>query len=231
MHVRSVFGRANLVPDVDRYRLTRGLDFSGCAVRTIGRWSLVAHPNTQIECDPYNDHRVATGSEASFSSTIVVILESPHKFEFLNREIDRPIAPACGVTGVKIQDVLLDMLLANRCVNLVNNTRVIIANPIPFQTSLYSVYDWPANSTYGRGHIRDKVWLRLWEYNVIRFNFLDRIRSYCPSVVINACTARLRPRVSEVLRGREYGELYETGHPSNPRCWNDGCHVMYRRDH
>ena len=223
VHVRDIFTCRNVVPDVDRYRLRRHAGPQGCTTRTRGQWFLEAHPTGDIPCDPYNDRRIADGT--NYASTIIVVLESPHRHEYADRDLARPIAPACGVTGIKLQDVLLDMLIDNDA-EIRENARVIISNPVPFQTSLDSLYDRTRVNPYTREKVRDEVWTALWLFDPIRRNFLDRIRAYAPYLAINACTAACSQAVSVAISQLGVGQLYESDHPSKPGSWTDQEHTM-----
>ena len=227
VHVRDIFTRRNVVPDVDRYRLTRHPGPEGCTTRTRCQWVLTVHPTGDIPCDPYspyNDRRIANGPD--YASTIVVVLESPHRHEYAHRGLARPIAPACGVTGQKLQDVLLDMLIDHHA-EIRENARVIISNPVPFQTSLDSLYDRTRVNVYTRKKVRDEVWTALWSFDPIRRHFLDRIRAYAPYLAINACTTACREVVSRAISQLGAVEqLYESDHPSNPGSWTDQEHTM-----
>ena len=227
VHVRGVFACRNVVRDVDRYRLTQRPGPEGCATRTRCQWVLKAHPTGHIPCDPYNDRRIANGTD--YASTIVVVLESPHRHEYADRDLARPIAPACGVTGLKLQDILLDMLIDNDA-RIRENARVIISNPVPFQTSLDSLYHRTMVTKSAREKVRDEVWAALWSFDPIRRNFLDRISRYAPYLVINACTAMCRRNVSQALAelDRHDVRLYESDHPSKPGSWTDQEHTMRR---
>ena len=231
-HITHEFSRQNLVPDVDRYRVTRHPPQQGCAVRIRDGWYLVAHPRSDIECCPYNDRRISA-ADRDFESTIVVVLESPHKFEYLNRDPSKPIAPACGVSGIKVQDVLLDMLIDNSA-DFVDNTRVIVANPVPFQASLGSLYNQSALSADRRGRIKRKVWQALWSISPISQDFLNRMSSYCPNITINACTCTGQPDLQDIvsrdlLNPDLEHTLYETSHPSAPGGWTERHHCMQLR--
>lgn len=227
VHVRCMFAQRNRVPDVDRYRLTRHPSQDGCKVRIREGWFLVAHTGTNIECDPYND-RLLSDTVTDQRPTIVVVLESPHKFEYRNTDVAHPIAPACGLTGVKIQDVLLDMLIDSSGVTLRENTRLIIANPVPYQTSLYSICRYRDLSPYTRCRIKSGVWNALWNYTSIREDFEKRMRSYSPYITINACTTEFAGRVNEAILALRIGLLYQTEHPSAPKFWTERNHVMER---
>ena len=157
-----------------------------------------------------------------------MVLESPHRHEYADRDLARPIGPACGVTGLKLQDVLLDMLIDNEA-EIRENARVIISNPVPFQTSLDSLYHRTEVTEYARETVRDEVWAALWSFDPLRRNFEDRIRAYAPYLVINACTATCRQNVSQALSQLELEDvqLYESEHPSKPGSWTDQGHTMH----
>lgn len=117
--------------------------------------------------------------------TIVIILESPHKDEFASGEnknfFDRIIKsnPALGKSG----DNLQKYFTAEQLVNLLgdeymkNEYRIILMNSIQYQCSLgldTNIY-------------RDHIWILYW----LKFgfqNFLNRLESYNPDVIINLCT-------------------------------------------
>ena len=176
INIRDVFGRYNLVPDVDRYRLRLEND----------RIAPVSHSECRVApcSNRYYDHDPAV-AKAEEETTIVIILESPHEDEYL-RDVSQPIAPAQGATGSNIQG-WLDRVLQSchtLCIELeVGTTRVVLSNPIQYQTSLASVIqlsDWQL--------VRDAVWAALWSCQLIRDDFKARLESYNPDLIINACT-------------------------------------------
>ena len=227
IHVHA-FAPNNVVPDVDRYRLARDAPHDDQRVCSLNGWFLVRHPPSCFQWSPWRD-RFAVPALGHFNATVVVLLESPHKDEYGSQNLARPIAPAVGTTGRKVREVLLAMLLDYAGEFLRADTRVIIANPVPFQASLHWVYDRRANTPYGRKKIRDEVWKALWSFGPIREDFDVRMAMYRPDITINACTASLRPMVSDAILATGLGVLFETEHPSVPGAWTANNHTMWQR--
>lgn len=159
--IDGAFGQGNRVCDDDRYRIDR-------------------RSNDPLEC---------CERDAAFEQTLVIVLESPRKEEYLGNRIDRPIAPAVGRTGHNIRNHLMDVIRSCSHIHcrLVQETRVIIANPIQFQCSLESVIKSDANPDAWK-KIRDAVWKALWNRKDIRKEFKKRLRRHNPDFIINACT-------------------------------------------
>ena len=152
---------------------------------------------------------------SNYNKTIVIVLESPHKDEYL-RDVSQPIAPAQGSTGSNIQgylDCVLRKSPALRDELEDQETRVILANPIQFQTSLASVIqpsDWH--------RVRNAVWRTIWSCQLMQDDFCARMESYSPDVIINACTSDLKHKIRAYLNGRfSAPHRYEAHHPS---VWN-----------
>ena len=113
IEIDGAFGRINRVCDDDVYRINCG-------------------SRDPLECcQPGAPHE----------QTLVILLESPHKCEYRLNCIDRPIAPAQGTIGRNIRDHLVDIVRNCQHIssNLDGETRIILANPIQFQTSLASI--------------------------------------------------------------------------------------------
>ena len=188
--INGAFGEENLVhDDVDTYRINCHDD---------NQLELFLRHNDQVECD-----------------TLVIILESPHKDEYENNCIDEPIAPAQGDTGTRFANHLLDII--ELCPDLhrnlsVGETRIVLCNPIQFQTSLVAVIDVP-----DWRKVRDAVWKELWNMQEIKDNFEERLGSYEPDYIINACTSHLQNKISKfLLQCSRFSDSmkYETYHPS-----------------
>ena len=73
--------------------------------------------------------------------------------------------------------------------------------------------------------MRNNVWKALWGEEVpgyIQFCFRERLNTYRPSLIINACTSGLESRVSNFVQSKfPKVPLYEVHHPS-ARGWK-GC--------
>ena len=107
-------------------------------------------------------------------STIAVVLESPHIKEFYPN--GNPIGPAMGKTGENISKYLLPILKKEK---IKGKYKVILVEAVSFQCSNG---ESPINSQN-----RDKVFRYTWK-NGGEKDFLQRLNSYNPEIVINACT-------------------------------------------
>lgn len=119
--INRTFGAQNVVPDVDRYRLGLADD------------RVALHPHPVCEVSPCSNRYYDILPEdptANYCKTIVIVLESPHKDEYL-RDVSQHIAPAQGTTGSNIQG-WLDFVLRScpaLCDELSERTRLVICNP------------------------------------------------------------------------------------------------------
>lgn len=214
VRITGMFDLSNCVPDVDRYRvmINNGL----CSVLPHTRGIIAPSRNC------FRDHPATNGD---VDGTILLLLESPHKKEYWNHNVQCPIAPAQGSTGVKIKKYL-ECILNASCnahvrQNIRNNSRVIIANPVQLQTSLWAVhkghfynYDWRV--------LRNAIWKTLWDEPQIRHEFCCRVRTYNPQVVLNCCTSLLRECITSFLMHccfTNQMHLYKSCHPSAV-AWN-----------
>ena len=213
VEITGMFGPSNRIPDVDRYRVTI----------SNGLYSVRRHSSRTVAASK-NRFCDRPTNQQDFDGTILFLLESPHKDEYDNNNIACPIAPAQGQTGTKINNFLECVLNApcNRHLRsrIRNNYRIIIANPIQFQTSLWVIHrgglcrDWHL--------LRDATWKTLWDMPEIRREFCCRVRSYNPHVVLNCCTSQLRESVTSFLRHfcfTSQMHIYQSCHPS---AWNCG---------
>ena len=175
------FSETNLVQDVDRYRIR----CSG------GRIILIPHCEGSVECgrNRYND--ISPDSNEDDCQTLVIILESPHKEEYYRNLLDQPIAPAQGATGSNLCGWLDEVLhgSSDLCNCLRKETRIILSNPIQFQTSLAAIIRVQKQEGENKKkrkicnkkkkQIRDAVWKELWMDKGIREDFKgDYIRFY-----------------------------------------------------
>ena len=224
--INNAFGKNNIVPDVDRYRIHRH----------INRTALCPHLQGKVApcLNRYNDVEADASQEGE--KTLVIVLESPDKNEYSCNCIGQPIAPAQGVTGSNILGWLDDVLrsCSALCQELSTGTRVILSNPVQFQASLGSVI-----RSKGREAIRDAVWKALWNYRYdttpqdcggqtasgpfpIRDCFMNRLSRYSPNYIINACTSTgpmkaMKQDVNRFLKCYFHNVegLYEVSHPSS----------------
>jgi hypothetical protein len=201
------------VPDVWRYTVhVRG----GEVLQRV----LAAEPSILSN---YPDRPAA---DAAGSKTILLILTSPHKDEYVKKPNGQlaPKAPAQGRNWLGAgraihsygHDVLRKLDLAD------GEYSLVIANPVPYQCSLSSVapgYPAPLDPT-----VRDHVWRQLFRLKVIRRDFLDRCRRYRPQIILNCCTTPLRPELTDFICDNFLQEdgaeatLFESEHPAVHWC-------------
>ena len=185
----NMFRGNNHVEDVDRYRIRHMRE----------RLRLIPHQQREVspETNRHNDIRPQQGG-----NTLVVLLESPSAHEY-NGAPNHPIAPAQGQTGCGLLchlDNLLDKAIQtldddNYLQNhLLDDTRVVISNPIQFETSLrYAIHE-KVLPRPRRETLRDRCFKKLWnDVPQIRWRFLKRLQIYNPSIIINSCTSGLSP--------------------------------------
>ena len=230
--VKNFFGVNNKVPDVSRYRIGAG----GCCVRHDNRYHICNDRYLIPHCDvSRKDLARLLQRQQRQIRNIVLLLESPHKDEYQPGNINCPIAPANGATGDNI-DRCLGTVLRQIKGALINarldeaefikpDSHVIISNPIQFQTSLYAIH---GQSTWVSrwGMLRNNVWRTLWNEDHIQDCFLERLCTYNPSLIVNACTGALEKRVNDFIRDNLEDEqdvmaLYNVPHPAS-KLWNSG---------
>ena len=203
--ITGMFDPQNRVHDVNRYRVNVSNSV----------YSVLPHSYCQVSpgMNCFSDLHTNFGE---FNGTIVLLLESPHRDEYLSCDVRCPIAPAQGRAGSCI-DINLAPILNDPRNNTLrqiirNNSRVIIANPIQFQSSLWSIHQ---GRLFRWRTLRNAVWKTLWDVNQIKTDFCDRLRLYSPDVLINCCTSSLQKEVTDLPHGCSFGiPIYKGNHPS-----------------
>ena len=145
---------------------------------------------------------------------IIIVLESPHKEEF--NKSNSIIAPALGQTGRNLQNKFKEIFKEDLAIQKEQIYRILLMNAIQYQCSNGESLEKYRNRT-------DKVWKWFWN-NGGKDSFSDRISSYNPSIVINACTGNIGKQESikyilqECINNNCYNsKLYKAPHPSS--CW------------
>lgn len=148
---------------------------------------------------------------------IVIIMESPHKDEYSSDGLFTPIGPAQGTTGYNInllfEEIFRTQILPN-FKKLNDHFDVILCNPVQFQTSLHEIIK---HSKKFQG-LRNTIWKGLFHNLGEKELFLKRISLYKSSIIINACTSKIKQDVTIALTEStsRYEQLYEaSSHP----CW------------
>lgn len=154
------------------------------------------------------------------NSSILVILESPHENEYDNKFNVK--GPAQGPTGQRLYKYLAQII--NKVKNTNSNSleisdgcyKVVLFNPIPFQTSLNYLHGQGLGSTDLK-NLRDAVWKTLWyRENDFRCTMESTLKELDPIIILNACTTSLKKDISNVLVSCEEvkHKSFLIGHPS-----------------
>ena len=220
----DMFFHNNRVEDVDRYRIRLVQD----------RPFLIPHLKRKVspKTNRHNDLR-----PRRCGNTLVVLLESPSIHEY-DGAPNRRIAPAQGQTGCGILCHLGSFLCpeATQSLNdcgylrsrIQDGTRLVISNPIQFETSLLYAIHEDVLSESRRRTLTNAVWKRLWDVPEIRRDFIQRLRNYNPSIIINSCTSKLSPLVCQYLAANgniNLPYIYRTHHLSSPTYSDHGLHI------
>lgn len=112
------------------------------------------------------------------SKNIVIVLESPHKEEFMDATVI--IAPALGRTGYNLQKNFEKIFTEGLEINPDEEYSVILMNAIQYQCS-------NAESLKEYRDRTDRIWEYFWSKEG-EDSFLRRIKSYKALIIINACT-------------------------------------------
>ena len=211
------FHEKHRVHDVDRYHIHSG------NLLTLDKHRSA---DTQFPRSKFEDK---APSRSFFGKTLVVLLESPHVDEYDNC-LCRPIAPAQGDAGdnfYRYFDVMMyrcttlsNEIKSYLSTNSTSEVRVILCNPIQFQTSLVS--ELTQNGKEWR-KTRNEIYKTLWRDECIRYEFLGRLRSYDPNYIINACTGtgpmrKVKDSISDFLTTYfTRCKKYEVTHPTSWR--------------
>lgn len=208
--VSGFFIQEHKVPNAYRYKLNRKIKY---------QYAISPLPNNHNESDIQKDD----------IPIILLLLESPHKSEYESdrkKKIFNPIGPAKGKTntGIKVSSDIVVNLINEKIKRYKLNKeeyKLIIYNPIPYQTSL----DFLHNKGVGDvsyGYVRDKVWLGLWDndetFKKTLTTFIENNNSNI-ELIINACTVKLSEKVNLCINNSQYNKhLFSTNHPCS---WSD----------
>lgn len=218
VRVVDFFGPNNKVPDVSRYLIG---DSVCCVRHNVDSYRICNNRYVNLRCDISVQQLQQQIQQAG---SIVLLLESPHKDEYQHNHINCPKAPAMGQTGIRIERCLGTVLSKTRTdyirvapdnPELIEIGRhVVLSNPIQFQTSLDTIHD--QGIVQG---LRNSVWRTLWEEEHIKQCFRERINTYRPRLIVNACTRALKSTVKRFVRETLLNvPLYNAPHPAS---WKD----------
>ncbi|MGE7673485.1 hypothetical protein ACQKMV_07905 [Lysinibacillus sp. NPDC094403] len=168
------------------------------------------HYNNSI----YNDYDILHESELP---SIVILLESPHSEEYSLEYTVK--GPAQGKTGEYIESEIksiINNIIKSREINIDDGEyRIILVNPIPFQTSLHYLHNGSLTRSYYK-MLRDRVWLELWEKEgVFQLELQELLNKLNPIIVLNSCTSNLKDPINKFLiKNGISSNVYTTRHPS-----------------
>lgn len=204
--LNTFFSKKHKMPNVCRYILKK----------VSGKYELMEHKNKskKFKNSCFIDQDLSFRNELS---AIVLVLESPHDKEY-NKETFDPIAPAQQDTGKFISEKLNEIINNNKKLLKLGKEeyRVLIINPIPFQTSLFYIHKQPLEGVYTT--LRNNVWKALWKNdNTYKVNFKRIINEVNPDIIVNACTSTLSKLVKLELLESDYENCnkFKICHPSS----------------
>ena len=116
----------------------------------------------------------------SNNKRIIIILESPHKDEYIIKENKCIGYPAMGQTGISIKKYLQN-IINNKLIDELDSQYeydIILMNSIQYQTSLGE----------NPKLFRDRIWTTLWIKYELRSNFIERLKEYKPDIIFNFCS-------------------------------------------
>ncbi len=203
----------NSVPNIIRYQVDILKNTGDITVNSIlNKKNIIKNSN-------YSD--ILLNKDLKIDKSITLILESPHKaeFEYFNNYL-KPISPAQGSTGKnidnKLQKLLVEIISNNNLSDLESeNYKLVIINPISFQTSLH-FFHRKSLSEYHFKKLRDKVWQESWEKDITyKKNLSANLKKINSNLIINACTSNLSPLIQEFLENNfKNKHLVKSYHPS-----------------
>lgn len=149
----------------------------------------------------------------------VIVLESPHIDEFDDCRV--AVGPAQGSTGASIQNNIVNLLVAAGVPR--KKYRLLLMEAIPYQCSNNNS---PIKKVRDR---RNRLFKRIWKLFGGRNYFEERIASYKPAVILNACTGGLtsinkghslnglvQKSLKKYRTNNSKALLYFSNHPSIP---------------
>ncbi len=213
LRVQRVFDCDKRVPDADSFRIRR----TGASMSLTEREDVPL----SVHLAPYTSSR-GVPCVRPYCSTLAVVLESPHKDEF--GPSLSPLFPAQGKTGDNLKDQLINVICADQELKQAISgrvpVRVVLCNPIQFQTSLHMIHGVGRRSLLPKGcrhGLTRAVWRAVWSVGGVQDDFLARLRAIDADWILNACVldGYLNWTISSFLANSNLGaRKYRTIHPS-----------------
>lgn len=153
---------------------------------------------------------------------ILIVLESPHKSEYeIEKGEIKAIAPAKGKTGdniLKNKEIIKEIVDDLKQLENKENYEIIIINPVPYQTSLYHLYERSEEQIKNYKldqRIKKFVWKEIWDSKECKDEFTKNIKKINPVYTFNCCTYAFKKRVGEIIKEElKTNDIYELYHPS-----------------
>ena len=204
--IKEAFFKAKKVDNVFRYCLkNKKLEF-------------LKKDEENFKFSKFDDNLI---DENDDTSNIIIVLESPHKDEYT---FDfKPIAPAQGSTGKNIEKYIekyiLSILDNNKLELNKKKYKILIVNPVPYQTSLNFIHKKALKNEYKK--LRNEVWKALWENANLKTEFESLINNLKPKLILNCCTKDLKCYVSDAINEKfNINEnVYKIEELSHPCYW------------
>lgn len=173
----------------------------------------ISHERDTITYDN-TTYKYASGNDY-LEYNILVVLESPHRFEY--NESKDPVGLAMGKTGDNFFSLFTQALSKSRMIVNNGSYNVILTNAVQYQTSCGLN---PIDRT-----LRDKNWLDIYNNHGGEEDFRKRIYTIKPRYTINLCTGGRNPDGLRSLVNRSLdkfklkkGKHYTDG--NHPASWN-----------
>jgi len=215
--------KSNYIKFDDRNNLYIKHDFFTLNVPNVYRYKIKFEPSPKLyrfknkinsfKNSIYNDRTLDYDHNLP---NILLILESPHNHEFkYTKSKLLPTAPAQKYTGKYIKNKIIDLInkIKEKLTLDEPTYRLIIINPVPYQTSMHFLHSMPIKSCFLT--LRNNVWKKIWDNNKqIKKQFKSLINSLKPKLIINSCTCKLKIVINELLESIYKSMFVSVNHPS-----------------
>lgn len=217
LKMKSIIGKDIKIKPDGMYSIPKELFSDDKKVSDVIRYKIEVKNETKtisrILIEECIDSNVDLDKKYKGYKRIVIIVESPHKYEY---SFDyKPIGPAQGKTGIMIEkniDKILELFGTKD-----EKYILIISNPVQFQASLGSFYPWGLHDS-----IRNNLWTKL--YEIYKTDFESRLKRYKPDYILNATTDGRQKRIDELIENL----IAEKKNSKHPSCWDYGKINMYK---
>ena len=133
--------------------------------------------------------------QANVLKTIVIVLESPHTDEFINgKKGYTAIGPACGTTGENLYKWLPEVLMNyvpcevdfENATATYNEDEAICSGE--YKVKLINAIQSQCSLGVDTDEYRNLVFNRMWNEDIVKASFHERLQCANPNIIINCCT-------------------------------------------